>query len=149
MPVRSRTSRSGPLYAPASAMSAIWTGSRVTAMRPADALAAPDRRAPGARATTSSSRLWVARKQERLGPLVVLVDGAASVPASWLARATIVLSTVSRSSVELTAWLTSPSACSSSTERVSSPVRACSSLNSRAFSMAMTAWSAKVSSRAI
>ena len=34
-------------------------------------------------------------------------------PASWLARETIVLSTFSRSSVELRAWLTSPSACSS------------------------------------
>ena len=70
-------------------------------------------------------------------------------PASWLARATIVLSTVSRSRVELSAWLTSPSAWSSWTERVSSPVRACSSVSSRAFSMAMAAWSAKVSIRAI
>ena len=48
-------------------------------------------------------------------------------------------STVSTSSVELTAWLTSPSAVSFSTDRVSSPVRACSSLNRRTFSMAMTA----------
>src|SRR4030095_5992146 len=35
---------------------------------------------------------------------------------SSTARATMVLSTVSRSRVELTAWLTSPSACSSSTD---------------------------------
>ena len=47
-----------------------------------------------------------------------------SMPASWVARETIVLSTVSRSSVELTAWPTSPSAFSSPTERVSSAVRA-------------------------
>ena len=51
--------------------------------------------------------------------------------------------------MELTARLTSPSAWSSSTERVSSAVRACSSVSSRAFSMAMAAWSAKVSSSAI
>ena len=45
--------------------------------------------------------------------------------------------------VELTAWATSPSARSSSTERASSVVRASSSLNRRTFSIAMTAWSAK------
>ena len=39
---------------------------------------------------------------------------------------------------------TSPRARSSSTERESSLVRACTSSNSRAFSMAITAWSAKV-----
>ena len=60
----------------------------------------------------------------------------------------MVASTVSRSSVELTAWLTSPSARSSPTDRVSSRVRASSSWNSRTFSIAITAWSAKVSSRA-
>ena len=59
-------------------------------------------------------------------------------------RLTMVASTVSRSSVELTAWPTSPSARSSPTDRVRSPVRASSSWNSRTFSMAMTAWSAKV-----
>ena len=52
------------------------------------------------------------------------------------------------SRLELTACPTSPSARSSSTERVSSCVRSCSSLNSRTFSMAITAWSAKVWSRA-
>src|SRR5262249_24164416 len=46
----------------------------------------------------------------------------ASVPESWTALATIVVSTVSRSSVEFTAWDTSPSARSSSTERASSRV---------------------------
>ena len=56
----------------------------------------------------------------------------------------MVPSTVSRSSVELTAWLTSPSARSSSTERASSRVRARTSSNSRTFSIAITAWSAKV-----
>ena len=65
-------------------------------------------------------------------------------PQSWTARETMVVSTVSRSSVELTARPTSPSAVSCPTERVSSAVRACSSLRRRAFSMAMTAWSAKV-----
>ena len=67
-----------------------------------------------------------------------------SSPESWTARATMVVRTVSRSSVELTARPTSPSAVSCSTERVSSAVRASSSLNSRTFSIAMTAWSAKV-----
>src|SRR5262245_31668065 len=46
----------------------------------------------------------------------------ASVPESWTALATIVDNTVSRSSVEFTAWVTSPSARSSSTERASSRV---------------------------
>ncbi len=49
------------------------------------------------------------------------------------------------SRLELTACPTSPSARSSSTERVSSCVRSCSSWNSRTFSMAITAWSANVS----
>jgi hypothetical protein len=52
---------------------------------------------------------------------------------------TIVRSTVSRSSVELTAWPTSPSALNSPTDCESSVVRALSSVNSRTFSMAMTA----------
>ncbi len=56
----------------------------------------------------------------------------------------MVVSTVLISSVELTAWLTSPSAFSSSTERARSRVRACTSSNRRTFSMAITAWSAKV-----
>ena len=60
---------------------------------------------------------------------------APSAPASWAARDTIVFSTVSRSSVELTAPLTSPSAVSLSTDRVSCSVRAWSSLNSRTFSI--------------
>ena len=72
-----------------------------------------------------------------------------SVPASSLARETIVSSTRSKSNVEEIARPTSPSACSSPTERVSSVVRACSSVKSRTFSIAMTAWSAKVWSSAI
>ena len=56
----------------------------------------------------------------------------------------MVLRTVSRSSVELTARPTSLSAFSSSTERASSPVRDWSSVSRRTFSIAMTAWSAKV-----
>ena len=62
-----------------------------------------------------------------------------SVPESCTARATIVVSTVSRSSEELIARPTSPRAVSCSTERVSSCVRACSSLNRRTFSIAITA----------
>ena len=58
-----------------------------------------------------------------------------SAPASWLARETIVSSTVSTSSVELTARLISPRAVSFSTDWVSSPVRASSSLNRRTFSI--------------
>jgi hypothetical protein len=60
-----------------------------------------------------------------------------------------VSSTVSTSNVEVTARLTSPSAVSFSTDWVSSPVRACSSLKRRAFSTAMTAWSANVLSSSI
>ena len=48
-------------------------------------------------------------------------------PESCTARLTIVVRTVGRSSVELTVRLTALSACSSSTDRVSSPVRAWSS----------------------
>jgi hypothetical protein len=71
------------------------------------------------------------------------------VSASALARVTIVWSTVSRSRVELSARLTSPSAVSSSTERVSACVRASNSLKRRTFSMAITAWLAKVLSNSI
>ena len=60
-------------------------------------------------------------------------------PVSSVARDTMVESTVSRSSVELTAWPTSPNARSSPTDRESAVVRASSSLNSRTFSIAMTA----------
>ncbi len=60
-------------------------------------------------------------------------------PVSSVARATIVRSTVSRSSVELTTCPTSPSAFSSPTDLVSWVVSVCSSLNSRTFSMAITA----------
>src|SRR6516162_3626002 len=62
---------------------------------------------------------------------------------SCTARLMIVASTVSRSREELTARSTSSSACSSATERVSSSVRACNSPSSRAFSIAITAWSGK------
>ena len=51
--------------------------------------------------------------------------------------------------MELTARLTSPSAWSSLTEWVSWPVRASSSLKRRTFSIAITAWSAKVCIRLI
>src|SRR6516162_3301673 len=73
----------------------------------------------------------------------------ASVPEIWVALATMVSSTVCKSSVEFTAWDTSPSARSSSTECVSSDVRACNSPSSRAFSIAMTAWAAKFCTSAI
>src|SRR5712692_5589405 len=65
-----------------------------------------------------------------------------------LDRVTIVSRTTSTSSVELRARLTSPSAFSSPTDRVRSCVLAWSSRTSRAFSIAMAAWSAKVSSSA-
>ena len=58
-------------------------------------------------------------------------------PESSTARSTMVFSTTLRSSVELTARPTSPKA-------VRSRLRACTSSNSRVFSMAITAWSAKV-----
>ena len=61
----------------------------------------------------------------------------------------MVVSTVSRSSVEFTAWLTSPSARQLLDRFGEFPVRACTSSNSRTFSMAITAWSAKVLSSSI
>ena len=61
--------------------------------------------------------------------LVVFVNRPPSVPLNWTAWETILVSTVSRSRVELTAWPTSPSALSSPTERVNSLVRSSSSLN--------------------
>ena len=86
--------------------------------------------------TSSASRCSVARGTNSSRGLVVLVDRrrrrrpTAGRPARRSSS-----STVSRSSVELTACPTSPSAVSCSTERVSSPVRACSSLNRRTFSI--------------
>ena len=85
------------------------------------------------------ARIWNSRVASSYSWIV-----APSAPASWAARDTIVFSTVSRSRVEVTACPTSPSARSSSTERVSWAVRASSSLNSRTFSIAITAWAAKV-----
>ncbi len=130
-------------------MSGTWTGSRVTAMRPGTPspfrigvaprhLESPPRRGCRSRGSGTPrsprrTRRSSPRRRRRAG---------------WRGRRWS-SSTVSRSSVELTAWPTSPSAVSSSTERVSSAVRACSSLSSRAFSMAMTAWSAKVFSSSI
>src|SRR5499427_5857706 len=73
----------------------------------------------------------------------------ASVPDSCTALATIVESTVSRSSVEFTACETSLSARSSATDWKSSRERACTSSNSRSFSIAITAWRAKVVNSAI
>ena len=61
----------------------------------------------------------------------------------------MVSSTICKSSVEFTAWDTSASARSSSTERVSSDVRACNSPSSRVFSIAITAWEAKFCTSAI
>ena len=63
---------------------------------------------------------------------------------SCTALATMVVSTVSRSRVEFTAWDTSPSARSSSTERPRSSVRSRSASNRRTFSIAMAAWSASL-----
>ena len=75
---------------------------------------------------------------------VEVVDRAGFGAGSCTALVTIVLNTFSRSSVELTAWLTSPSARNSSTDCASSVVRARNSLSSRTFSIAITAWLAKL-----
>ena len=76
--------------------------------------------------------------------LVEAVDR--ELPASDMAQACskILASTTFKSRVELTAWATSARAWSSATERESSCVFAWTSSKSRTFSMAMTAWSAKV-----
>src|SRR5262249_1345574 len=79
-----------------------------------------------------------------LRTLVELVDDAAVASGQLNGAADDVSSTVSSLSVELTARLTSPSARSSETDRRSSRVRACTSSNRRTFSIAITAWSAKV-----
>ena len=84
-----------------------------------------------------------------LGPFVVLPDrapiGAGELVGVGDDRAEYGLQVKRRAEV----WLTSPSACSSPTERVSWAVRVCSSVSSRAFSIAMAAWSAKVSMSAM
>ena len=148
MPVRSRISRSGPRYAPASAMSGTWTGSRVTAMRPMLPSTAANRGAPG---HLDHLRVEVVGRAEveLLGPLVVLVDGAA-IRAGELDGAGddggehgLEVERGADGLADLAERV------SSSTERVSSAVRACSSVSRRAFSMAMAAWSAKVSSSSI
>mgnify|MGYP003694488607 CR=1 FL=1 len=78
--------------------------------------------------TSSSSVRWLARSWNSWRRLVVLVnDAAAGAGELDRARATIVASTVGRSTVELTARPTSLSAWSSSTDRASSRVRASSS----------------------
>ena len=63
---------------------------------------------------------------------------------SSTARATIVVRTSSASRLELTAWLTSPRARSSSTERASSAPRSCSSRNRWTFWIAIAPWAANV-----
>jgi len=101
--------------------------------------------------------VFASTRDQRIGDMVagtvVVREREAEAPA--FAQVTprealrIVDRTERRSSVELTACPTSLSICSASTERPSSAVRARNSLNSRAFSIAMTAWSAKVVTNAI
>ncbi len=129
-------------------MSATCTGSSVTAVRPTTP--SPFRgRASRCACTSASSVFSEARSSKSSRASSYSKIDPPSRPDSSTARATMVVSTVSRSSDELTARPTSPSALSCSTDRVRSPVRASSSFNSRAFSMAMTAWSAKVWTSAI
>src|SRR5262249_2411010 len=75
--------------------------------------------------------------------LIELVDRASFRAGEQDCSRHMVDSTVARSSVELTAWLTSPRARNSSTERARSVVRSRSSLSNLAFSIAMTACRAK------
>jgi hypothetical protein len=95
-------------------------------------------RFPPFRLDPDNACLWRATKAIRLTPKAV-ASGSWGGVRVWQIT----------SSVELTARLTSPSAVNCSTDWVSSPVRACSSLKRRTFSMAMTAWSAKVFSSSI
>src|SRR5262252_7967852 len=88
-------------------------------------------------------------EEEVPGDLVKEPGVLSSFPGWMVAWYSMVVSTVSRSNVELTARPTSPNAVSFSTDWVSSPVLACSSLSNRALSMAIAAWSAKVSIRVI
>jgi len=116
---------------------------------PDRALALRDPNAPPGRRERAAG-LGGGPVHELLGGLVVLEDDTPVEPGeldragrlSWSAR-------VARSRVEPTARPTSPSAVSCSTDRVRSAVRASSSLNRRTFSIAMTAWSAKVCSSSI
>ena len=124
-------------------MSGSWTGSRRSAAWPV----APSPSCIGAalRTSTSSSGIrWLAWSWNPWVPWSYSYITPPAAPESCTARLTIVSRTVGRSRVELTVRLTALSACSSSTDRVSSCVRAWSSVRSRTFSMAMTAWSAKV-----
>ena len=104
-------------------MSATSIGSRLSAGL-ADG-PSPRRRGDARRiASSSSSMRWLAWRRNASRRLVVPVDGPGAASDSSTARLTMVSSTVSRSRVELTAWLTSPRAWSSPTERVSACVRA-------------------------
>ncbi len=129
-------------------MSGTCTGVRVTAVRPI----APSpfairmlRRAAARAPPVSAAARWTnsstASSYSKTTP--------PSSPESSTARETMVVSTVARSRVEPTARPTSPSAVSCSTDRVRSAVRASSALNRRTFSIAITAWSAKVCSSPI
>ena len=129
-------------------MSGTCTGSSVMAVRPTT----PSPLRMRARRRASASAVLPGRRPllELLGRLVVLEDDAA-VEARELHGARDD-GREHRLEVERradTACPTSPSAVSWPTERWSSAVRACSSVSSRAFSTAMTAWSAKVWSSAI
>ena len=88
-------------------------------------------------------------QEELFGQLVVFVDRSA-IGAAQLNR---VGNNPRQHGFEIQSgadcWPTSPKALSSPTERVNSLVRSSNSLNSRTFSMAITAWSAKVLRSAI
>ena len=124
-----------------SRISGTSTGARVVAACPT----APSPAGSGlARsASTNSSRFGGCPKMKFFRTLVVLVDRSSVGSGQAGPRGSDVLSTVSRSKVELTAWPTSPNALSSPHRPRQLRVRASNSWNSRTFSMAITAWSAK------
>ena len=99
---------------------------------PEGAFAARDRR--GAQCFDEVRRAAGRRCAARNASLAATYSYSAppSMPGSCVACATIVASTVSRSSVEPTAWPTALRALSWSSDRVSSSVRASSSRNRRA-----------------
>ena len=148
IPDSSRFSRSRLPYFPGMAMSGIWAGASVMAVCPTTP--SPLRTRVVRRASARVPPVSVAARWTNSSVLSSYSNTTPpSNPDRWTARETMVVSTVSRSSVELTARPTSPSAVSFSTDCVSSAVRVCSSVNRRTFSMAMTAWSAKVSRSSI
>ena len=121
-PARGAGAPRGARRAARASRSAICSGCPPAAARPTNVSSRWIRARGGPRRSSSLVPTQVRTSNARVC-LVVLEDRAAVGVGQATACVTIVVSTSSRSRLELTAWLTSPSALSSSTERASSRPR--------------------------